>query len=447
MEAWYIESLDALGGRAFASYRHQLPPASVESMDADSLDSEPEAETCYFIGPPHFAPEPVTRVATALAATRGTFQLGLFDERSEIPFATLDDVAEFVRRAYISGGAGDGGAGGGGVPPAPPEGGRGPDEPDVDGGSLDDSEEFGKATGLNRIRAAVEQFGGICDALEPGTHGVLAGKEKTGASKDFWDPGGPAPAVSVPALIHAGRVLLSTLIALFPGRSDAARFAKWHASAVALGGVLIDTCVAYEILWRVAHDESDFVGRRVGAMRDLPGNFSLEPANAWMRAEILAALCSMPGLSHYFPYAYRGTSHWPTASSHQDRFERLYNVPIPSDAHLTVASRTDAPASLGQLLAKFLASPQIGDKLSWRQRCSAIYAPCLLAAASVVATSVPVVPFSARPDAAEEIRLRELTGSAWAWLAANLPRIALPRAIEGVIQRASTLRAGAVGTL
>ena len=46
-------------------------------------------------------PRPVASAATALAAERHGFQLGVYDETGEVPFDTLADVAEFVRRIYV----------------------------------------------------------------------------------------------------------------------------------------------------------------------------------------------------------------------------------------------------------------------------------------------------------------------------------------------------------
>lgn len=112
-DAWYIDALDGLSGLAFASHR---PPTLTEA--AYDLDAP-----AWFLAAPDFRPELVGSRALALAATRGSFQLGLsVDGETEVPFPTLAALIEFVRRLYIAGGGGDGAGGVGPTPPAPPEG-------------------------------------------------------------------------------------------------------------------------------------------------------------------------------------------------------------------------------------------------------------------------------------------------------------------------------------
>jgi hypothetical protein len=94
---WYIDALDALGGYAFASFRK----AGEESWEAPSVA----------IYPPAFVAEPIASGATALAATRGSFQRGLVINGAEVPFQECVHLSEFVRRLFVSGSAGSGGAG------------------------------------------------------------------------------------------------------------------------------------------------------------------------------------------------------------------------------------------------------------------------------------------------------------------------------------------------
>lgn len=89
-QRWYIDAWAVLDGYAFASLRR---PHSIE------------ASITFFVAPPYFEPEPVASLATALAATRGHFQEGFHDgEGEEIPFDTLEQVVETIRRAYRAGG-------------------------------------------------------------------------------------------------------------------------------------------------------------------------------------------------------------------------------------------------------------------------------------------------------------------------------------------------------
>ncbi|MEA2784112.1 MAG: hypothetical protein QOF71_216 [Candidatus Eremiobacteraeota bacterium] len=91
MKGWYIDSLDAAAGLAFASLR---PP------DDEERTAYADAAHTYFIAPPFFVPEPTTR-SIALAARRGTFQPGFYIGESEFAFESLSRIVEFVRRVYL----------------------------------------------------------------------------------------------------------------------------------------------------------------------------------------------------------------------------------------------------------------------------------------------------------------------------------------------------------
>jgi hypothetical protein len=53
----------------------------------------------------YFQPEPLASRAPGLAATRGTFQAGLFAEGCEVGLTTLEEAIEFIRRGYNSHGS------------------------------------------------------------------------------------------------------------------------------------------------------------------------------------------------------------------------------------------------------------------------------------------------------------------------------------------------------
>jgi len=125
---WRIDTLDARGGLAFASWRE----ADLE--EGARLFDRP----VFHFSPPAFTAIPVASPATALAAERHGFQMGLLDAEGEIPFENLTDVAEFVRRVYIGSGRSDGDDGD--DSPVPPPEGEPPDLPPeietVEGSSL-----------------------------------------------------------------------------------------------------------------------------------------------------------------------------------------------------------------------------------------------------------------------------------------------------------------------
>ena len=121
-KAWFIDALDARAGLAFASYRQ--PDLTEENPDIDL--------PCVFFEPPSFRPEAVSSRGPAFAASQGSLQLGLFLQEAEIGFPTLEDVIEFVRRAFLRSAGGDGSSGIGPGVPVPPD--VGPE-----GGSLEDA--------------------------------------------------------------------------------------------------------------------------------------------------------------------------------------------------------------------------------------------------------------------------------------------------------------------
>ncbi|MFJ7793841.1 hypothetical protein [Pseudomonas sp. NPDC096950] len=114
--AWYIDTMDAPAGYAFATKR--MPDLEGDRTLADNADT-------FFIEAPHFVAERVSSRAIAFGATRGRFQAGLYQGASEVSFPSLSAVSEFVRRCYGSGGGAD--EGGPGTPVGP-----GPNEPQPD---------------------------------------------------------------------------------------------------------------------------------------------------------------------------------------------------------------------------------------------------------------------------------------------------------------------------
>lgn len=104
---WYIETWSVVDGIAFATRRHPT-------------DSEPSLTLA--LQPPYWDPIAVSNPATALRALAHGYQHRLYDDQDEVPFDTLDEVREVVRRGYNGGGIGFGPAPGPGPAPSPNEG-------------------------------------------------------------------------------------------------------------------------------------------------------------------------------------------------------------------------------------------------------------------------------------------------------------------------------------
>ncbi len=142
---WYIDSIDARSGRAFATCR------APDLLNALNLDEG----ACYFIEPPAFDPVPADR-GIAFAAIRSGYQEGLFLEGgAEVPFAELTDVAEFVRRSYLRRGGGSGGGTGEPGPPGSPPPPFDPEEPASREGSGDVGSLEGLGAAIDKQSATI----------------------------------------------------------------------------------------------------------------------------------------------------------------------------------------------------------------------------------------------------------------------------------------------------
>lgn len=104
MNRWRFESIDLRAGLAIAVRR---PPRTTAT---ELVCGE---YPCLYFAPPYFQPEAIGNLAIAMAASRGSFAAGLYINDMEVSFATPEEVAAFVRRAYVGGAGGDGGDGGG----------------------------------------------------------------------------------------------------------------------------------------------------------------------------------------------------------------------------------------------------------------------------------------------------------------------------------------------
>lgn len=94
---WFIDAWAVHDGKVFASRR-----------PADSI----RAAATVFMSVPDLEPLPVGRISTALRATRSGFQEGFRDAGgAEIPFDSLVQVRDLVRRAYLAAGLGPGAPG------------------------------------------------------------------------------------------------------------------------------------------------------------------------------------------------------------------------------------------------------------------------------------------------------------------------------------------------
>jgi hypothetical protein len=220
---WRIDTLDARGGLAFATWGEDNLTGGLNAS------SEPY---CIFVGPPDFRPEPVANRSMALAAGRGAFQTGLFVEGVEVPFPTPTAVAEFVRRTYLRGGGGDGIDGGGGETPPP----RPVERPDLPRFPESTDEEFEGRRLRPEILNAVKTFLKWAQSVELGQPKPF----KWPAPVDTVDGGrststaGDGPAM----LASAALKLIYEMAQRLPSTKDSHALARWQRDARRLGNLL-----------------------------------------------------------------------------------------------------------------------------------------------------------------------------------------------------------------
>jgi hypothetical protein len=216
MQAWRIDTLDARGGLAFTSWREE------DLLDDDVLEEAP----VFHIGAPGFAPVPVANRGIALAAERHGFQLGLFDKDGEVPFETLGDVADFVRRLYLASARRDTEEEGGApmLAPVPHEGGP----PGGAAAEVDQWFETRAVAVTADLTIEVENFLSLSDDLD------------RGQAKEFKWPGRRGDDTYIPpaafnpdhwVLARGATVILVELLDRFPEGDDPVALERWRRAA------------------------------------------------------------------------------------------------------------------------------------------------------------------------------------------------------------------------
>ena len=404
--AWRIDTLDARGGLAFVSWRHET-----------LFDDAPlEEATVFFIGAPAFAPQPVANRGVALAAERQGFQLGLLDENGEIPFESLDDVAEAIRRLYLAAARGDP-ADPTAAPPLPlPEGGP----PGLERLKLFDEE---SVEGFKRqsLAEAVTAFRATSAGL---ARGLAQDWTWTATVCSVDETSAPAAG---DLLVQGAVVLLAEVLSRFPNSLEDEALERWRVSAIALAAV----CRRLDLWRRLRADRTAQqrcnVFRREVWSRIEPdaSDFLDEDAVDAIHAILLTQ--STRGLWSYdWTYAL-------TDLRTLEPMDDLARLPLPLP--LAKALKTPNPdrASLSTLTSVGLGSPEC---LAQPDAESLL----LFAAARIVSVDGAAFLPSGRlmgydtnwDTQTGAARQRALVDAARAWIAANLPRVVFPAAVEAM---------------
>ena len=407
MEAWHIDSIDARAGLAFASWR--LSDLELEQLDLD--------RSAVFLSPPFFQPEALMNRTIGFSAARGRGQLGVFVGGAELAFETLEDLTEFVRRAYVGSGSGDagGGGGGGGGPPPTPDG----PPPEVPEGGLGIEEEgVFQHPVIMAARAAADVAAKL--SYEAGspvkTHNFQIGSDEA------------ETIAKTTALVDGATEMLLELLRRFPTRLDDSAIETWSRSAQSVGGTITQLELWADI---VGGPYGDRLDRLVRSM--LPRTEELSDV-----ADVLPVLFGATSIDQivYFRHRPYSAANW-TRWKDGDPVDDLARWPLPNDLKVLAINNQDYP-SVFSLMCAINANPTI---LSSTYPVPAVRAWSILlfAAAHLLAESRQSMRRSwLLPEAISGAR-RSLTQAAGNWLFQQWPKTLFPAPVELAIREASTL--------
>lgn len=359
-KSWYIDAWDPRGGRAFASWR-----------PADPDDAPDLGHPAVYLCPPYFEPEHVASRATGIAATRGTFQAGLFLDEGEVAFDSLDEIIALVRRGYGSGGATP--LPGGTSPPlAPRDGG--------DGGPLPPRPEREEGLSFERVlRLGTKKFLDLVDALDL-DRGVVSLEPKWEILQLQLDED-----ATISQMSYAGTVLMKEMLDREPREWEQEEHSAW----MLLYEELVELLSGLGVLDRSA-SQLQQIGQKYRpgvqiAINHLPATAKASIQSIW-------------------------SGHRPSTS---EILSLLARLPVPA----RLVGGNDNP-SVMSLLCLATSTPSVGRNF---EAASAIL---LLASSCVLRHGRRQ--FATVPDA-------NLGRDAWNWISAQLPARAFRPAIEAVI--------------
>ena len=374
--AWRLDAFDARAGRAFVAYRE-------EGFGGDC------DEPAMFIEPPKFRPVRVGSRAPGMAATRHSFQQGLFAGKQEVSFSSLDAVTEFVRRCYVAGRGGGDGEGEGRVSPLP----RSPAEPNDERPKW--TELLGKPSDSHEalVRTFLERAKGT-------SRGSTT--EMTWTSEGETAEGGAALAD------HLGRgcaAVATELLRRYPGSTNKDEIERSH---------WIGRC------WKLGTSSE-----QLGVLR-IAGQHTQQNAEALL-GKVEQDLQKIPDAQSLRDVLFEAefapqTQIWPEQSpDFSDPVDVLDELPVPEPLWKLFPVKQPAQLSLFDLLSQYIATPQpsIGVD-AWGT---------VLFAASLLTHTGPVFRFSDWPMADPRIAATE----GRRWLYDQLPRQIFDKHVENLI--------------
>lgn len=423
--SWHIDALDALGGLGYAAFRRS-DLAGDEDLQVDVPS--------VFVAPPDFEPIQLSNRGPGLAASRQSFQIGLFVNKLEVAFPTLPDLTEFVRRCYLRGGGGDTPADDGGVPPLPADGGPpiGPIEwvypgeipsmPSISDAFSGQVKNFREQISIEGSRDSTGEGRPTLWAREPLGRTDLAGA---------WD--------GSTMLASAAVALMAEMVRRLPSSSTTAARSIWLTTARSLGESIAHLGLWRELLEHQAYRPSvDAIAHGLALRWSWTG---VSPPNA--RYLLMVSVFDAPSDAV--------APHWPAgeiaASSpagQPEPLEAMERWPIPDDIRYSWDGCEKDARSLAQLLGAFLGAPNVS--IEDPNELGAVLDLVLFAAACI---TVPHS-FVLRADnyrtwnSLLKNEVHELVNrsavDAYIWLAQQLPRRAYSELVETAIRQTSALR-------
>jgi len=413
--AWRIDTLDARGGLAFATWREAL-----NSNPETAIDEQP----CIFVGAPDFRAQPVANRAIALAAGRGMFQAGLFAQSTEMSFPTPDALVEFVRRTYVGSGAGDGtdGGGGGAAPdmrrPGGPELPRPPDDLfDVEGENL-----------VPRVFDSIATFLERSQKLKPGEAAPHSWPRIAGHPEKFRD--GPH-ILCIGALYLIGEVLRR-----FPAGMNVAALLTWQAMAHVVGRILTSLD-----LWPllVCDPRRQSIASIVDAFAKQRGVPVVEAIYQHEPAEFRQSMALWELLFGTDPYAETPDSLVILPMRNGERSIDLCRTPLPMEFDKCVPQDLVGRGSLFHALCAFISAP---SSIPHGGLCTLLLASSYIAQAGEGSAGSGAWRWAARgyPSPLAEARVAMHAKKGWEWLREQLPGFVFAQATEALIGSGAMLR-------
>lgn len=423
MTRWYIDALDARAGIGFASYRTPDLHHDNANLGLPSV----------FISPPYFRGESVASRAIGFAATRASFQYGLFVEDREVGFDSIQGLAEFIRRAYVSSGGGD--VDNGGTPMVPI-----PNPENSSGGELfafnknhEDvpiiQEFISIAEYLrDKVQKLPEQDWGV---TENRSYAMFRANDSYIFPKDINSLHSNAAEL----VAYGAALLIHEMLLRFPDDPD--RFAGWMKSSMKLGRIVVDLGLVNSLMlghWAgILHSLADRIEQHFGALH-YHRRHPVDP--------LLALLGIGPVYPEYWEYGpwQLGTPIQPSCIS-GDPMDDLSSLALSevTAKHLKLNRRT---ASAKDLLCAFFANPTViieQNMDGYSMQSTEIVAIALFSCMRVVSVGRPsFLTIDGTPMG--KALMQELTREAIIWMETQMPNYVFSTKLEAMIKTASRLR-------